>query len=737
MMQMPMVIPLFIQNQDFSSTLVLTNSADQSTYADVILMGTDGREITRRRVEFTAHSQRNIDIAPLLQSVLSGSTTGSISIMQSPELLGAVILGQLSMTHRGTHDSTYIDEEVAMPTTMGSQLLRGVADAGSGSPLLAITSLSETGQRVTIRCFPSKGESRSKSVDLLPGETLLTEACAERTIHGAVMESFAPSEPTEHRSLTGPMGISLVSDAKPGSFVAFGLVPHRKDGERFFSTLNFSDPKMLLTATTIFTGVPVGPTTLLREANYVPNLSLTNFSAKDLQVHVRYAQTIGATPTTKEIAALTVPAGSSTEITFDNLQGDPLQNSFLITSNGAPGDLLSKLVSMSGSALHQVEMAGKDENDMDNTGSHPWSLEGGTESTLLLFNHNTKPQSFDVAISGNGVRWQSTYHLTPMQTEAISIRDLIEHKVKDETGKTLPRSAQSGQLSWFTGAPGQGKGRLLQSNRAVAMARNFSCGAPGGLCSASFVPGITYILLGSGTTNFGTAFGIQCTADPNNPRPCFGTFNGPGSGYQYNWVSNDHNIILIDHSAPSGQGNAVFVNGVAIGSTGVHAQIYDSQGCNASTGGIGHVTSPTYFFSPSAAQTGTPSVCVINNFRGYFLDVSYYVADSSSSRVSDSGMAPGENLGDGTGWHDAYTTPNTTNSDGSFDDTPFGACYPPSVPTHYCEAGPPQSFRLTANSTVYSILTHNTSRKCTDGIQLVIQGNPSAQNKTYTFGNIQ
>jgi hypothetical protein len=231
LMAMPLVVPLFIQNEDFSSTLVLTNSADQSTYADVILTGTNGREITRRRVEFTAHSQRDIEIEPLLQSVLSGSTTGSISVIQSPDLRGAVVLGQLSMTYRGTHDPSYIDEEVAMPMIMGSQMLRGVADAGSGSPLLAIASISETGQRVAIRCFLSEGESSSKSVDLLPGETLLTEACAERTIHGAVMESFATAEPTEHQSPNGPMGISLASDAKPGSFVAFGLVPHRKDGE--------------------------------------------------------------------------------------------------------------------------------------------------------------------------------------------------------------------------------------------------------------------------------------------------------------------------------------------------------------------------------------------------------------------------------------------------------------------------------------------------------------------------
>jgi hypothetical protein len=154
--------------------------------------------------------------------------------------------------------------------------------------------------------------------------------------------------------------------------------------------------------------------------------------------------------------------------------------------------------------------------------------------------------------------------------------------------------------------------------------------------------------------------------------------------------------------------------------------------------GNDNVQVPKYFFSPSAKQTGTPSACVQEGFTGYFVDVSYYVADQNSTRISKSGMAPGENLGDGKGWHDAYATPPTTGNDGSFDDTPFGACYGTSV--HYCEAGPPQSFRLTNNGNVFSIMTNTTSRKCIDGIELVIQGNPTTptnQNKTYTFGHIQ
>jgi hypothetical protein len=166
-----------------------------------------------------------------------------------------------------------------------------------------------------------------------------------------------------------------------------------------------------------------------------------------------------------------------------------------------------------------------------------------------------------------------------------------------------------------------------------------------------------------------------------------------------------------------------------------------NQAANQVSNGVNfYIQVPGYLFSPSATQTSTPPLCIQENGAGYFLDVSYYVADANnSSRISQSGMAPGENLSDGTGWHDAFATPTTTRSDGSFDDTPRGTCYAPAPnpPTHFCGTGQPQSFRVTANNTVFSITTNTTSRTCTDGIKLVIQGNPSTQNKTYTFGNTQ
>lgn len=135
MMQMPMVAPLFIEDGDFTSTLVLVNSSAVPTYADVTVRALDGKTVATKRIQFQPHSQQQVTLRSLLDAAgAPGVTTGSITVMQSPDLSGVVITAALSMT-RLSSPPNYIDEELAMPSAEGSQVLRAVADKGDGSPI--------------------------------------------------------------------------------------------------------------------------------------------------------------------------------------------------------------------------------------------------------------------------------------------------------------------------------------------------------------------------------------------------------------------------------------------------------------------------------------------------------------------------------------------------------------------------------------------------------------------------
>ena len=68
------------------------------------------------------------------------------------------------------------------------------------------------------------------------------------------------------------------------------------------------------------------------------------------------------------------------------------------------------------------------------------------------------------------------YRIAALDTRQLSINQIIHDQVKDDSGKTLDPKYQDGVVLWSAANPGDVTGRLLVSNRASAMAHNFSCG---------------------------------------------------------------------------------------------------------------------------------------------------------------------------------------------------------------------------------------------------------------------
>jgi len=587
-MQMPLIVPLFLEGNQFTSTLTLVNNSTATTYADVTLRALDGKTIASKRIDFTPHSQRRVDIIKLLDMNGSSAKIGSILVMQNPALAGPSILAVLSMTYLGSADPNYIDEEIFMPSMTGSQMLQGVADSGDGSPILAISSLAESVQHVQIQCLGKDGASAAQRIDLGAGETLITDACAGPDVHNSDLTTMLERSDD---AIHGPQGIRLISDAMPGSFAAFAMARHKENDDRFFSTILFTDPKTVNSPNTVFTGVPVGAAaSLLPEGHYVPELTLTNFSNKELHVHTTFARTSGDSPSAQEVGSLSVPSHSTRELILRSLQGDSrLQNSFVVHSDGAPGDLMAKFVSKGDSRVHEVELQAKDEADKENAGAHPWSLEENTDSTLLLFNHSTTPQTFTVTVSSAGFDWQKEYKLASMQTKAIEIRELIDEQVKDDKGKTLPKNAKRGETGWFVTNFAKGSGRLLQWDRSAGMARNFSCGYSGLLCGASTT--FYYTFLADGTiAEFADITGNTCTS--GTPNACSGQQTGTAN-FSTNWVSLSPSVASISGSSTN---PVVNLSGVSLGTSRVNGHI-SSEYCQSGGGGTANVVATPIGFT--------------------------------------------------------------------------------------------------------------------------------------------
>ena len=585
MVEMPLVIPLFIQDQEFTSTLVMVNGSKEATAVDVILTASDGRQIKKQRVPFGPHSQRQIEVNSLLQSAELPATKGRIVIIPSPGVGNPSVLAQLTMTYLSPGELNYIDEEAAMPSAEGSKTLRAVADRAEGSPLVAVTSLSDSPQRIVVECLVTNGGKFSDVVELGAQETLLMEACGPQYGNS---EEFLAAWNQQHDKPSNAVGVGLTSDATPGSFSAFGLARHSRSGTQFFSMLSFADPKTTLSSTTVFTGVPVGPATLLPEGQYVPELTLANFSDIDVRANIKYSHMSGEHPSVQDVATVVVAPKSTRVLSLNGLEGDPeLKNSFLVSSDAQPGDLVAKLVATSKSRLHETEFLGKDERDNVNGGIHPWSIEQGTESSVLLFNHSTLQQVFNVLVGTGGKLWKRSYVLQSMETANINLRELVQGGTKDDKGNTLPADLQKGEVEWFIAKPNVGHGRLLQSNRPAAMARSFSCGLYYLICGVSLTQEISVLPLG-GTREFGY-MNVSYCSNPTTPSTCSGNPTGTSAdGETLHWSSDNSDAQI------SGANYYDYVNvyGNSEGTSTITGSAYDSYYCGGTVSGSVQVVCP-------------------------------------------------------------------------------------------------------------------------------------------------
>jgi hypothetical protein len=481
-MRMQMVAPLFIENGEFSSTLYMVNGLTISATAKVTLFDLGGKIITQEEVKFDPDTEQHVPLRPLLEQAGTSAAFGSLRVEPLTDH-GMGILAQLAITHHGPREG-YFDEELAMPSSMGSQMLRSVADSGDAAVVVSITNLSDhSTQNVRVTAIGEHGPI-TKLLKLAANQTELLRPCS-----GEVLDRFDGSVESDFKALSessssASCGISIASDGMAGELAAYGFAYHAVENEDgYFSGLTFSDPKLLRSAGLVYPGVPIGATDLLSQGNYGARVLLANFGSRDAHVMVQYATTNDNETAAKTVANITVPANSTKSAEFTKLTGNPrLQNSFVVRADTSPGVVLSKLISFGDGPLHEVEIIGKDEQQLENTGNHPWSVQDGVESTLILFNHAASLQTFFVKIGGDRLTWRKDYKLAPMETKSISINDLISTGAKDDSGKSFSKETLRGEVVWLAPQSSQVSGRILQSDRLLAMARNFSCGTCGFLC---------------------------------------------------------------------------------------------------------------------------------------------------------------------------------------------------------------------------------------------------------------
>jgi hypothetical protein len=220
-------------------------------------------------------------------------------------------------------------------------------------------------------------------------------------------------------------------------------------------------------------------------------------------------------------------------------------------------------------------MLEREESKGENGGGHPWTIEGGITSVLLLFNHDPHENTFNVRFGTPNGPWMKHYKLAPMETRAININELIRNQEKDDSGLRLPSNLRSGEVGWQSDSTEVG-GRALEASVARAMARNFSCGNYVSQCAVYISP-YTSLNLGYGNNgDLGTINPTWYVFGLHPPTSCSCSGGSPTSSslsVSYSWSSGNSSIASIVSGASS---NLSTWHGAGVGSTIGNYQSYQS-----------------------------------------------------------------------------------------------------------------------------------------------------------------
>jgi hypothetical protein len=112
---MPLVAPIFFEDGQTSSSLVIANSTAMSAGATVTVRSLSGSEVGTVHKKLAPHEQQEIPLLSLLAQFASPITTGSITVTQDANLKGMAVAAQLLVTKFKASLPSYVDEELTMP----------------------------------------------------------------------------------------------------------------------------------------------------------------------------------------------------------------------------------------------------------------------------------------------------------------------------------------------------------------------------------------------------------------------------------------------------------------------------------------------------------------------------------------------------------------------------------------------------------------------------------------------
>jgi hypothetical protein len=470
MMPMPLVAPLFIEDQEHTGIITMVNSSSQGVDVDVVLYSLSGDQLATHALTVSPYSQQTIAIADLLQN--SDVQYGSVFIV--PHRM-TTMAAQLSIADRNGASTNDIEEEFQMLMEGAPANFRTVTV--SKNPVVAVRSLSPDEQSLSLTCLAGKAASTS-TISIQPNQTLLIDACA------AGGPSIVSSLGGDARNLSKhqqAVAVSLSSPVDSQDLAVFGFGLARGGSKSGFVAIPFADANGLKSSTAVFPGA-----TRAAANSTKLHAAIANFGAQPHQATILMSAGSGAmtkTIATVQLAPYTAAFADITEM----LSGAQTDASLIVQTDGAPGEVLSGIQALgrADASPSEVTLPWKDRSHTAGGGQHPWRIDGGFSSTLMLYNPDPETANSVKVMAYAGTKaWTKNVSILPQATIGIRLNDIIEKQEPDDKGTMLPSDATAGMVTWFTLTNPRIFGQLVQADALGHAVRPFACAQYYQVCGA-------------------------------------------------------------------------------------------------------------------------------------------------------------------------------------------------------------------------------------------------------------
>jgi hypothetical protein len=357
-----------------------------------------------------------------------------------------------------------------------------------------------------------------------------------------------------------------------------------------------------------------------------------------------------------------------------------------------------------------------------------WQVDETHNSIITAGNGGMKPVKARLTLLYNNGKdiYEIERLLAPEEQMWIDVSQLVGTQLPDKNGHTLPSGDASG--AYRLEEPGNaGVGNLFEGK--LILDKTYGESVYG--CMICCAPAVGFMDFNP----LGVAVSGNALQSVSGTDACTGEQVDMTGDYT-TWGTGNTAIATATMNS---------IHGVAAGSTNNYAQGLISWGdgddrrvCRTRqdhpSGGT-NVQVPTYFgptgYDPTDCGCGS-------NSAGTCITVHDQVLDQNGSLMKVSGITPQENVCDSahgcqTGYH-VFSTPQTTLSDGKFDDDPVGSCFP--NPTGNQCITVSVIYKASLNALTYSVPTFSQRKDCVQGERDDISLNPTAYNKTFTTGTV-